>query len=81
MEKLSDPDSLNTKICAEISHKLRTPLTAIRGFIELLLKSDNLNNSQQEDLQLILKNEIKIEQVLQEIEEILIESSEDWSIL
>lgn len=75
IEELEDLTFSKTEISDEISHKLRTPLTVIRGFIELLLNSDDLNSSQREDLDLILKNETKLEQVVSEIENILIELS------
>lgn len=55
----------------EISHELRTPLTIIKGFVELLLDSNNLNYLQQQDLQIILQNEARLELVIQKIEKTL----------
>lgn len=55
----------------DISHEIRTPLTMIKGFVELLLTSTNLNFAQQQDLQIILKNEARLELIIQKIEKIL----------
>jgi len=56
---------------SDISHELRTPLTVIKGFVELLLNSNNLNSAQQQNLQLILRNEARLESVIQKIEKVL----------
>jgi K+-sensing histidine kinase KdpD len=60
-------------ITQSFSHKFRTPLTVIRGFTELLLESQNLNNMQQEDLEMILKNTDRLEQLIVKTELILSE--------
>ncbi|MBD3227669.1 MAG: PAS domain S-box protein [Candidatus Lokiarchaeota archaeon] len=52
---------------ADITHELRTPLTSIRGFTELLLKDDELSEDQKKDLKLILKSEIKLENLVNRI--------------
>ena len=56
---------------SDISHELRTPLTAIRGFVELLLNSNDLNSAQRQNLQIILRNEARLESVIQKIEKFL----------
>ena len=69
-----DPNTLDfLKLLSDsdISHELRTPLTVIKGFVELLLNSNNLNFVQQQDLQIILRNEVRLELVIQKIEKIL----------
>ena len=58
--------------CNDLSHKMRTPLTLIKGFTELLLTSGNLNDSQIKSLQIILSNESKLERLVREIEDFLI---------
>ena len=64
-------DFLKLLTDSDISHELRTPLTAIKGFVELLLTSNNLNSAQQRSLLIILKNEARVESVIQKIEKIL----------
>ena len=72
----NDNDETDTPLikdfCNDLSHKMRTPLTLIRGFTELLLTSGDLNDSQIESLQIILSNECKLERLAQEIEDLLI---------
>lgn len=55
---------------SDLSHELRTPLTVIKGIVELLLSSTNLNFAQRQDFQIILKNEERLEAVIQKIEKI-----------
>ena len=69
-----DPNTLDfLKLLSDsdISHELRTPLTAIKGFVELLLHSSNLNFAQRQNLQIILRNEARLELVIQRFEKIL----------
>ena len=56
---------------SDISHELRTPLTVIKGFVELLLHSSILNFAQRQNLQIILRNEVRLELVIQKLEKIL----------
>jgi len=56
---------------SDISLELRTPLTAIKGFVELLLNSNDLNLAQRQNLQIILRNEARLESVIQKIEGLL----------
>ena len=64
-------DLLNLLSDFDISHEIRTPLTVIKGFVELLLNSNDLNFIQQQNLQIILKNEERLESVIQKIEKVL----------
>ena len=60
-------DQLN-QLKGKITHSLRTPLTSVRGFAEILLNSANLTDIQLESIAIILRNELRLEQALLEIE-------------
>ena len=66
--KMSGCSQIEDGVVDDISHEIRTPLTAIKGFTELLLNSQNLNNTQHNDLQIILKNIIRLERALYKFE-------------
>jgi signal transduction histidine kinase len=72
----NDSDSIMRELLkllsvSDISLELRTPLTAIKGFVELLLNSNDLNLAQRQNLQIILRNEARLESVIQKIEGLL----------
>lgn len=67
IKELKEVDRLKDEFYADISHEYRTPLTAIKGFTELLLQSNNLNKNQLADLQTILRNEQRLEHLVNEI--------------
>ena len=66
-EELRKLDQLKDEFYADISHDLRTPLTIIKGFAELFLNAPNLEETQKEDLQIMLKNEMRLERLINEI--------------
>ncbi|MHA1279055.1 MAG: PAS domain S-box protein [Candidatus Helarchaeota archaeon] len=65
--ELKEIDRMKDEFFADISHELRTPLVAIKGFSELLLKARNLDKIQRQDIQIILRNEIRLERLVGEI--------------
>ena len=67
IEELKELDRLKDEFYTDISHEYRTPLTAIRGFTELLLQSTNLTEAQKTDLHTILKNESRLERMVNTI--------------
>jgi len=66
-KELEEISRLKDEFYADISHELRTPLTIIRGFIELIAGSPNLDETQKTDLQIILKNEMRLEHLINEM--------------
>ncbi len=67
-DKMNEIQQLESEIYTDIPQKLRTHLTVIRGFTEILLSSQNLDPVQQKDLQTILKNELCLEKLVEDIE-------------
>ena len=65
--ELEEMNRLKDEFYADISHELRTPLTIIKGFTELFLDAPNLDEIQKNDLQVILKNEVRLERLLNEM--------------
>ncbi|HUY00710.1 MAG TPA: PAS domain S-box protein, partial [Candidatus Deferrimicrobium sp.] len=66
-EELIELDRLKDDFFADITHEFRTPLVAIKGFAELLLNSKNLDTLQQQDLETILRNEMHLERLINEL--------------
>ncbi|MHA1694561.1 MAG: PAS domain S-box protein [Candidatus Helarchaeota archaeon] len=65
--ELKKLDKLKDEFFNDISHEFRTPLTAIKGFAEILMKSNNLSQQEIEDLSIILKNEKRLESLVNEL--------------
>ena len=55
-EQLKEVDQLKTQFFANISHELRTPLALILGPTEKLLKQEELNSHNRQDLEIIDRN-------------------------
>ncbi|HEX9505230.1 MAG TPA: histidine kinase dimerization/phospho-acceptor domain-containing protein, partial [Acidimicrobiia bacterium] len=55
-ERLSEADRLKDEFVALISHDLRTPLTSIMGYLELVLDDDNLSEEQRAFLNVADRN-------------------------
>ncbi|NHI93446.1 MAG: PAS domain S-box protein [Candidatus Lokiarchaeota archaeon] len=67
-KELLELDKLKDDFFADVSHEFRTPLVAIKGFTELLLaKSKNFETDQIDDLKTILKNETRLESLVNEL--------------
>ncbi|MHA1309676.1 MAG: PAS domain S-box protein [Candidatus Helarchaeota archaeon] len=66
-EELKKIDQLKDEFFADAAHEFRTPLIAIKGFSELLLKSKNISNEEKEDIKTIYRNAKKLENLINEI--------------
>lgn len=66
-KELEEINRLKDELYADISHELRTPLTIIKGFTEFFLEAPNLNCTQKNDLRIILKNEMRLERLINEM--------------
>ena len=51
----------------DVAHELHTPLVSIKGFVEILKENPDMNESSQEDLEIILRNEERIERLIREM--------------
>lgn len=69
LEKLSELNELKSNFIANISHELRTPMTHIRGYTELLLAGmlGPLNDEQQQALQTIHKASNRLEALIEDL--------------
>ncbi len=65
--ELKELGILKDAFLADISHEFLTPLIAIKGFTELLLNAPNLDANQRKDLQAILRNELRLENLVHEL--------------
>ena len=63
-DELNKLNRLKEEFYADIAHEYRTPLIAIRGFVELLLQSTSLTEVQKGDLEIVLRNEHRLEQLI-----------------
>ncbi|MCB0760330.1 MAG: HAMP domain-containing histidine kinase [Flavobacteriales bacterium] len=71
IEDLKSVDRLRQELVANISHDLRTPISSIQGFCELLsMQSDLTQEQQQEYLGIINKNVIKLKKLVNDLFEL-----------
>lgn len=52
------------ELSGDVSHKLRSPITSIQGFAELLLEDDSLKDDSREYATIILTESQKISELL-----------------
>ncbi len=55
-EKLKELDHLKSRLFADISHELRTPISLIRGPVEVLLKAKNISGDVRDQLSMVKRN-------------------------
>ena len=66
-EKLHELDVLRTRFFINISHDLRTPLTLIRGPLDVLLQNKRLNKDVTDKLQLIKRNVKRLNYLIEQL--------------
>ncbi|MHA1428754.1 MAG: ATP-binding protein [Candidatus Helarchaeota archaeon] len=66
-EELRKLDKLKDEFYEDVCHELFTPLISIKGFIEFLLNYKKLERGIYQDLQVILRNEIRLENLINNI--------------
>ncbi len=71
-EDLQGIDNLRKDLIANISHDLRTPIAAIRGFIEtLLIKAEDLSDKDRKRyMEIVLKNSEKLKKLVDDLFEL-----------
>ncbi|MBD3229238.1 MAG: PAS domain S-box protein [Candidatus Lokiarchaeota archaeon] len=64
-EELKRIDKIREDLFESLSHEIRTPITSIKGYSELLLKNKNITDNQQavEDIETIQRNITKLERL------------------
>ncbi len=67
--ELQRANKLKSDFLNVTSHELRTPMSAIKGFVQMLLKEKlgNINSEQQKGLQIILRNTNRLDHLIQDI--------------
>ncbi|MHA1229325.1 MAG: histidine kinase dimerization/phospho-acceptor domain-containing protein [Candidatus Helarchaeota archaeon] len=65
--KIIEFQNINPELLSDVPHHLRTPLTLIRGFTELLLKDGSLEDDIKDALKIIYKNELRLEDYINKI--------------
>lgn len=71
-KKLLENEEARKNVMSNVSHDLRTPITAIRGYSELLLQNGSFLNEEQKNLYLqnIVKRSTQMERIVSDIVEI-----------
>ncbi len=69
LERLSELNHLKSNFMASLSHELRSPLTQIKGYLELLLEGDlgQLDDNQVRVLKILRKSEEKLERLIEDL--------------
>lgn len=71
-KRLMENEQARKNVLSNVSHDLRTPITAIRGYAEIMLsRRDNLNDSQKENyLRNIIRRAEQMERIISDIVEL-----------
>lgn len=69
LERLSELNQLKSNFMATISHELRSPLTQIKGYLDLLLEGDfgPIQEQQLNVLLILKKSEAKLERLIEDL--------------
>jgi PAS domain S-box-containing protein len=70
LEELREANRLKDEFLATLSHELRTPLTSIRGWAELLVEREELDDEMLTGLQSILNNSEALQQLINDLLEL-----------
>ena len=67
--KLQKLNEIKTTFLKTTSHELRTPITSIKGYIQMLMKKNlgEINEEQKKSLEVMLRNTNRLDQVIQNI--------------
>jgi signal transduction histidine kinase len=67
--KLKKLNRIKTEFLNTTSHELRTPMTSIKGFIQMLLKQKlgNLTQEQEDAINIVLRNTNRLDSLIEEI--------------
>ncbi len=68
-EKLKELDKLKTNFLNTTSHELRTPMTAMKGYVQMILNKQfgEINDEQQEALDVVFRNTERLDTLINDI--------------
>ena len=70
VEKLKGLDEMKSQFLSSVSHELRTPITPIKAQTQRMLTKDLVNGERKESLNMILRNTVRLDRLIQDILEI-----------
>ena len=70
IEELKELDKLKTEFLSFVSHELRTPLTPIRSQLQRLLEKKCKTEDQKDSLNMILRNTVRLDKLINDVLEI-----------
>ena len=81
ISRLKELDRIKSEFISIVSHDLRTPLTTIRGYIELLARAGPLNDMQHDFVQRIERSTMSIVDLIADLLDVSrIEAGLDWEM-
>ncbi len=68
--KLQELDQLKSRLFANISHEFRTPLSLIKGPVDLVLRDDDVGDDVKQKLNVVQRNSVRLTQLIDSVSEL-----------